>query len=234
MKTYRVSALASGFVRMWRGWTVIVPVVVITAVLQALLVWPAFTYGTSWWAVVAAVISAVVQGIAFGLVGATALQVADGPVRWTQALGMLRGNLGRYALWAVAWLVAVSVGLSLYTVPGLVVAALTPFLLLAVLDGQRNPIAANFATIGRRFWRWLVTTALVGLAMLVGDLAAGLFTFFTRVPLAAIVVWLVAGFVLTWFTTAWALIYRDAWAEPATAIEPARPESAPADQSATT
>ena len=57
----------------------------------------------------------------------------------------------------------------------------------------------------------------MGVVLFVADLSAGLFTFFTRNPLASLTVWLLGGLVLSWFTTAWALIYRSAWAEP---VEP--------------
>lgn len=239
-RLYRVSALFSGFVRMWRGWQVIVPVVVANAVVQALLVWPPFTYDTGWWTVMSAVISAVMFGIAFGLVASTALHVADGPVPWSQATSTLRAHLPSYTLWAVAWLLAVSIGLALNTFPGLIVAALTPFLLLAALDGHRNALGRNLRTLGRRFWRWLLTVVIIGIVLLVGDLSAGLFTFFTRNPLAALVVWLLGGLVLAWFTTAWALIYRSAWTDPQeqteSEVEPS-PEPTPeaaADEPATT
>lgn len=210
---YRVSALASGFVRMWRGWRVIVPVVVLNAVIQAVLVWPPYTYDMGWWVVVSALLSALVLGAAFGLVASTALHVADGPVCWSRAISTLRAHLGVYALWAIAWLLAVSIGLALNTVPGLVIAALTPFLLLAALDGHRNALGTNLRTVGRRFWRWLVTGAVIGIVLFVSDVGAGLFTFFIRNPLASFAVWLVAGLVIAWFTTAWALIYRSAWAQ---------------------
>jgi hypothetical protein len=161
-----------------------------------------------------AILYAVVSGIVFlasyGLVAAAALHVADGRVGWRQATGVLRRHGLRFALWAVGLGLLVAVGFAVYTVPGLIVLALTPFLLLAALDGQANPLAANFRTIGRRFWRWLVTTIVTGVVVIVGALGSGLFTFFTRGSFASLIVWLVAGFVLVWFTTAWALIYRAA------------------------
>lgn len=231
VRLYRVSALASGFVRMWRGWRVIVPVVIVNAVVQALLVWPPFTYDTGWWTVLSAVLSALAVGVSFGLVGSTALHVADGPVSWSQSSATLRSNLVGYTSWAVAWLLLVSVGLALNTFPGLLVAAVTPFLLLAALDGHRNALGRNLRTLGRRFWRWLLTVVIIGIVLLVGDVSAGLFTFFTRNPLASLVVWLLGGLVLAWFTTAWALIYRSAWAE---ASEPEAADEAPADEPAAT
>jgi len=228
MTTYGVSAIASGFVRMWRGWTVIVPVVIVNALLLALLIWPDPIPGQSALPIVLALLDAVVFLIAYGLISATALHVADGKVGWPQALAVLRGNAARYAIWAVGLAVVAIIGRAFYTLPGLLVLALTPFLLLAALDGQANPLAANFRTIGRRFWRWLVTVVIAGLVLAIGSISSGLFTFFTRTPLATLVVWLVAGLVLAWFTTAWALIYRSAHAEPHEAQAQAQePDRAP-------
>jgi hypothetical protein len=210
MRTYRISAMASGLVRMWRGWSVIVPVVIVNALLQALLVWPDATPMIDSSAILYAVVSGLVFLASYGLVAATALHVADGRVGWRQAAGVLRQHGPRVTLWAVGLGLVAALGFAVYTVPGLVVLALTPFLLLAALDGQRNPLAANFRTIGRRFWRWLGTTIITGVVVIVGALGSGLFTFFTRGSFASLVVWFVAGLVLAWFTTAWALIYRSA------------------------
>jgi hypothetical protein len=207
---YRISALAFGLARMWRGWVVIVPVVVLNAVFQALLILPDPTPGLNASAILIGLLSALFFLGAYTLIAGTALKVPDGRVGWSTALGVVRPNAARYALSALALAIVVVIGLALYTVPGLLALALTPFLLLAALDGQRNPIAVNFATIGRRFWRWLVTTAITGLVVVIGWLMAGLFAFFIRGSLASFVVWAVAGLVVAWFTTAWALIYRSA------------------------
>jgi hypothetical protein len=197
---------------MWRGWAVILPVVVLNAVLQAFLIVPDPTPGLNALAIIIGVLSALVFLGAYALIAATALKVPDGRVGWSTAFGVVRPNAARYAISALALAIVVAIGLALYTVPGLVVVALTPFLLLTALDGQRNPLASNFATIGRRFWRWLVTIAITGLVVVIGWLMAGLFTFFIRGSLASFAVWLVGGLVIAWFTTAWALIYRSAFA----------------------
>jgi hypothetical protein len=210
MSYYKVSALAFGFVRVWRGWSVVIPVVILNALLQALLIWPDPTPGLNALAILLALLSALVFLVAYALVVATALHVPDGPVGWRQAANVVRQHAGRYTITAVVLGVVIAIGLALYTVPGIIVVALTPFLLIAVLDGQRNPLASNVATIGRRFWRWLVTIVITGLVVLIGWLLAGLFAFFMRGLLASFVVWLVAGLIVAWFTTAWALIYRSA------------------------
>ena len=67
MRTYRVSALASALVRMWRGWAVIVPVVIVNAILQALLIWTDPTPGDGAVPVLLALASALVFIVAYGL-----------------------------------------------------------------------------------------------------------------------------------------------------------------------
>jgi asparagine N-glycosylation enzyme membrane subunit Stt3 len=55
---YRISALAFGLARMWRGWVVIVPVVVLNAVFQALLILPDPTPGLNASAILIGLLSA--------------------------------------------------------------------------------------------------------------------------------------------------------------------------------
>lgn len=224
---YRVSALASGFVRLWRGWRVFVPVILANAILQALLVWPTITSSMGWWVVLSALLSAIVFGVCFGLVASTALQVPDGSVGWGAGVRRLRAHLLPYTVWAMVWLIVVAIGLALYSIPGLIAAALMPFLLLAALDDRGNPWVVNFRTLGRRFWRWLLTVAIAGLVLFVADLLGGLFTFFLRNPVGSLGVWLVGGFGAVWLTTAWALIYRGAWVEPAEERAIATPDLEP-------
>ena len=230
MKTYRISALASAFVRMWRGWAVIVPVVVVNAILQALLIWSDPTPGDGIAPILLAIASAIVFIVAYGLAAATALQVADGKVGWPQAITALKDRAGGYALCVVGLVIAIAIGLALYGLPGLLVLAVTPFLLLAALDGQPNVLGSNFRTIARRPWRWLVTTVITGLIVILGSFINGFTAFFIRGSAASLVVWIISGLVLAWFTTAWALIYRDAHAPAVEAVPAAA--GAPADASA--
>ena len=210
MSIYRVSAFAYAAQRMWRGWTIIVPVVVANAAIQALLIWPDIQV-TDWLPMVAlAIASALAFMLAYAAVAATALRVPDGVVHPRQVVPALRANGIRYALWALGLLLVTIVGLAIYAVPGILILAVTPFLLLAAIDGRTNPLVSNFRVIRRRFWRWLSLVVVIGVLVGVGILAAGLTSFFVRGPVASFAVWLVCGLVLAWFTTAWALVYRSA------------------------
>lgn len=209
-KLYRVSALASGFVRLWRGWQVIVPLIVVNAVIQGLIVLPDTSVNDVALNSLLALLSAVVALKSFVVVTEVALRVADGRVTWPMVFPTLWRSTWTGMLWGALVLIAVVIGFSLYTVPGVVIAAVTPFMVIAAVDGHRNPFAANFRTIGRRFWRWLITAVLTGLALAVGYLGSGFVMFFLRGFLGASLIWLAAGFVAAWFVTAWALIYRSA------------------------
>lgn len=230
MKTYRRSALASGLVRMWRGWSVLIPVVILNAAAQALIIWPEFELDDTWLNLLAAASSSIVFALAFGLVAATALHVPDGRVGWPKATTALRANAVRYSICALSLLVALAAALALNEAVGLLLLGLAPFLLLAAVDGERNPLAANFRTVGRRFWRWLITALIVGAVVVLGIVVSAVTAFFVRGSVASLLVWIVAGLVLAWFTTAWALIYRSAKEE--TSYPAATDEEAPGAEAA--
>ena len=207
-KLYRASALASGFVRMWRGWRVLVPVIVLNALIQALLVLPAYSVGAVALNSVFAVLSAFVALASLVLVTIAVQLAVDGTSTWAQVVTADRRRIGRAVLSALVLGLVLAVGFSLWTLPGILIAAITPFVLISAVAGERNPLLANFRTIGRRFWRWLVTALITSALLLVGALGSGFVVFFLRGMLGAGLVWLAVGVVAAWFTTAWTLIYR--------------------------
>ena len=205
---YRVSVLATGFGRMWRAWTIVIPVIVVNAAVQGLLLLPGVLPYLTVPFIVVALLSLVVLVLSFTLVATTMLGATTGRVGWAD----VTTGLGRRYLLVLAWaaglLVVVLIGVSLYVVPGLIVIALTPYLLLAVVDGQRNPIAVNFRTIGARWGRWAITVIVMGvLCFGIWFLSVADGFFVTGAP-GAIVGWLAIGLIAAWFTCAWALVYR--------------------------
>ncbi len=207
---YRWSALATALVRMWRGWRVVIPVVIVNAVIQSLLLLgqprPYLTLSF----VLLALVSFAVFTVAFGAVTAAALQASTGSVSAADAVAKVRARALPLFAWALAWALVVVLGLALYVIPGLIILALTPYLLIAVVDGQRNPLLANLRAIGARWGRWLVTTIVVGVVLAVLWLLSNVDGFFVGGPLGALIGWLVLGLVASWLTCAWALIYRSA------------------------
>lgn len=209
-RPYRFTALGSGALRMWRAWRIAVPVVIVNALVQGLLQWIPFDYDNGLLNAVTAIASAIVFGVAFALVAASALQVMSGPVHWRAAVAGATQHWRRYALWALGWLVVIALGMLAAPYGALAVAALTVFVLFAALEGASNPLAVNFRVIGRRWARWLITCIIVGIGLLLGVVISGFVVFFNRPPTGVWIAWLIGGLLAWWITTAWALVYRSA------------------------
>lgn len=206
--TYRLTALGTALIRMWRAWLIIVPVVVINAIAQALLVLGDPVGGLSLGPILLAVVSFLILVAALALVGAASLQVATGAVDTRRVIATSRQQYLKLVLWSLGLLVVVALGLSLYVIPGLLVLALAPYLLLAVIDGAGNPLAADFRAIAARWGRWLVTVIVTGVIAWVLWLLAAVNTFFVTGAPAAFIAWICCGLVASWFLVAWALIWR--------------------------
>lgn len=208
VRLYRWSALATALARMWRGWQVIVPVVVINAVIQSLLLLgqprPYLTLPF----VLLALVSFAVFTLAFAAVASAVLQASTGPVTVSRVVAQVRARALPLFAWALAWALIVTLGFALYVIPGLIVLALTPYLLIAVVDGQRNPLLVNLRVIGARWGRWLVTTIVVGVVLAILWLLSNVDGFFVGGPLGALIGWFALGLVASWITCAWVLVYR--------------------------
>jgi hypothetical protein len=207
-RLYRVSALASALVRMWRAWAIVIPVVVLNAIVQALLVLPDVMPGLSLTFIALALVSLLVLIASFALVATALLLSTRAPVTVGGVISVARGRFLPMLAWAIGLLAVVLIGLVLYVVPGLIVLAITPFLLLAVLDGRGSPLAVNFRTIGARWGRWLLTIVTMGVLSFLVWLLSALDGFFITGAPGALIGWILIGFVATWFTAAWTLIYR--------------------------
>ncbi len=207
-RRYGFSSLLTGLVRMWRGWAVVLPVVVVNAVVQAALVSgdPVATMSAGF--LLLALLSFLVLAAAYAFVAASALDSVEGRVTWGPVWARVRRRFVPYLLWLVVLVVLVGVGLALNVIPGILVAALTPYLLLAALDGHGNAIRTNFSAIGARLGRWLVTVLVIGVIVALLWLTSGLVSFFVGGVVSSAVVWVVVGLAASWLLTTWALIYR--------------------------
>lgn len=205
---YRVSVLATGFARMWRAWRLLLPVVIVNALVQGILLLSGVLPYLTIVFVFTALLSFVILVASFGLIAAAMLQAAEGPVSAGVAIDILRARTWPLLAWSLGLVLVAIAGFALYVVPGFIVLALTPYLLLAVIDGQRNPLATNFKTIGARWGRWLITVVLMGVICFVMWFLSALDGFFVTGAPGAIIAWLVLGLVSAWFTCAWALVYR--------------------------
>lgn len=208
--TYKVSALLCGLIVAARGWRVVVPVTLINALLQAALISPGIHPEISLGFIALALISYAALVFSFVLVVQELLRVIAGNPHMG-LLACIKGAASRFIpvlLWSLACLVLITIGLALYVFPGLVVIALIPFLLMAAVDAQPNPVKVNFKVLKHRFWRWLLTVVIMGIMCGVLWLLATVNAFFIAGPLGALIAWLAYGLIATWFIAAWALIYR--------------------------
>ena len=204
---YRITLLGSALLRMWRSWSVILPVVVINSVAQALLVWTGALPGPSISFILAALASFLVFVGSLTLVLSALLESAHGSMSHAAVRARTASALPRMLMWSAILLIATVIGLVLYVVPALILWMLTPFVLIAVVDGQSNPLRANFQAIGRHWGRWLVTSIVMGAIGGVLWLLGALDGFFVTGALGSLIGWLVLGLVVSWFSCAWVLLY---------------------------
>lgn len=205
---YRVSVLATGLAHMWRAWRVLLPVVIINALVQGLLLLPGLQPYLTIPFILVSLLSFLVLVASFGLVAAAMLQAVEGSVSVSEAASTLRSRALPLLAWSLALVLVATLAFALFVVPGFIVLALTPYLLLAVVDGRRNPVAVNFRTIAARWGRWLVTVVVMGVLCFGLWFLSALDGFFVTGAPGAIIAWLALGFVSAWFICAWALIYR--------------------------
>jgi len=200
----------TGFARIWRAPAVLWLTVLVNAVLQALLVLPNPQPGSSPAFIALTTASAVVAIVALAIVTTVALLTADGRVSVRGGLRATWERFPRLSLWEVVLLLALLVGTALWVVPGVIVAALTPYLLLAVADGAtgRSALSANVAAIRRHPGRWLVMVAVMALVIAVSWLLAGVSAFFVGGAPSSFLTWLWFGVLAIWFQCSWAAVYR--------------------------
>lgn len=207
-RLYRVSVLATALLRMWRGWRILLPVVLVNALVQGALVLPGVLPYLTPAFVVVTLVSLVALAVSFTLLAATMLQASTGPVSVRAVLEVTRRRWLQLLAWSLGLALVVTLGLALYVLPGLVLLAITPYLLLAVVDGQPRPLAVNFAVLRARWGRWLITVVAVAVVCLVLWLLSALDGFFVTGFGGALIGWLGIGLVSSWLICAWALVYR--------------------------
>ncbi len=205
---YRVSALFYGFLRMWRGWKVVLPLLLANALIQACLTLIPVGAGFSAVFLVTVFVSAVLFIVVGAVLTAACLEVAMGSVQVEQIGARLQSNLGRFSIAIVALAIVVLVGLSFYTWPGLLLAALAPFVTLAAMDGAGNPLKANFKVIAARPVRWFFTMLVMGVIALIVWVLMAVNGFFVPSWVGSFAACFAGGLLLWWWQSTLALIYR--------------------------
>jgi hypothetical protein len=205
---YRFSILTTAAIRMWRAWRIVLPVALINASVQAILLLPGFLPYLSAPFIVTSLLSFAVLVASLGFITVAMLEAVQGRVHFRWVVQRVRARFLPLLAWSIGLVVLVTLGFSLYVIPGFVILGLTPYLLLAVVDGRSRPLHTNFVTIGSRWGRWLVTIAVLAILCLVLWLLAALGGFFIGGPAGAFVAWLSLGIISSWFICAWSLVYR--------------------------
>lgn len=205
---YGFSALLTGLARLGRAPLAFLVAIVANAAVQAVLVLPGTVPGTSVLSWLLALVSLAALVLAAALATAAGLGAVTGRMSLGASVASAARHLGRFALWCVLLSVAVTLGLALFTVPGLLVAAVTPYVLLAASDGRGNALVTDLRAIAQRPGRWLATALIMGAVLLVSWLVSALSGFFVGGAVSAFVSWLWFGFLFCWFTCAWAVVYR--------------------------
>lgn len=210
-RKYGFSALISGLARMWRATLPVVVVILVNAVIQSLLIMSDPPVSASLGFIASVVVSLICILIWYAVITASALGAVEGHVRFTDAFTRAFRHLWGFIIWTVALWIVVIAGLMLYNLPGLIVLAVTPYVPIAAMAGQRNALGANFRAIGGRPVRWIVTIILVGIMASVIHLLAAVNWFFVGGFVAGMIAWVGYGFLAWWWTTTYACLYRSTW-----------------------
>lgn len=195
--------------RTWESGRVFFTVTVINAAIQALLILPTPIFGVDTALFVTlAVVSYVVLLAAFTLIMGAALDSGTGATTLRRSYARMRPRLVPFLATTTGWTVAVIIALLFWTLPGFMLLALTPFVVLAAADGSERPVRANFRAIKHRFWRYLAVLLVTIILLFVMFVGATALTFFVGGSIAAFLTWLYLGFVGSWLISGWALLWR--------------------------
>jgi hypothetical protein len=117
----------------------------------------------------------------------------------------LRNRGARFALWTTGLAVLAAIGsLVLLGIPGLVILAAMPYVPIAAMAVDRNPIGANLAAIRRRPVGYVGRVILSAVLALVLYLQSALTTFFVTGAAATAITMSAWGLVAWWLTRLWA------------------------------
>lgn len=206
--SYKFSALIRALLIMWRTSGPALAVILINTLVQAFLIWLNTQSGFSFAFFIAWLVSGVSVMALYAVLTSCALSAVDRD--GTSVIARVKANAGPFVGWAaLQWLLVLLVTM-IQPLLLLLVAALTPFLPIAAMDGQRNAIGVNFGTLGRKVLRWFITSVILIVAGFVYFLLSAVNVFFIKGTPAAVFFWLVIGLIAWWTLTAWALVYRAA------------------------
>lgn len=185
------------------SWKVTIPVVVLNALIQPLLLIADPTPALTWAIWPLAVISLLVLVASVILIVAAISLQSTGEFTWADLLARLKSRIIPMLAYTIGWLLLLLLAFSLWILPGLVVLAMTPYLLIAVVEGSGNPIRSNFRAIRTGIPRWILL--LVASAILIGLswVGSALLAFFFPQLLGGLLTWLIFGFIGAFVVKLW-------------------------------
>lgn len=207
-KAYGRSVHTSAIKAAWHASRVFAVVTIANAILQALILLPAPTYGyeTALF-IVLGVVSGIILILSLGLILGAALNSGiDNSFRG--AVQRIRPHFWKFVLWTLIWMVVTVIGSLLYVIPGFIILAATPYVLFAAIEGKRNPLMSNFRAIGARKGRYIVVLIVTFIVLWLLFIASGLINFTVYNPWAGLIQWLYVGFFGCWLVSGWALMWR--------------------------
>jgi MFS family permease len=191
--------------------TTFVIIAVINAVVQTLLIVPQPIFGlnTPLFLVLAA-ISTVSILLATAAILGTILSIGERPLSLRNSARRIRPRAWLFLGWTLLWLVLIVAGLLIWIIPGLIVAAVLPFVGIAIADGNTRPFVANLhaiqVNVGAFIGALAATFVVLFFLYLIG---AGL-AFLLPGVLAAFLTWIYVGLIGAWIIRGWVRLYRRA------------------------
>ncbi|MDQ1247607.1 MAG: hypothetical protein QG597_1978 [Actinomycetota bacterium] len=204
---YRFSVMLTGALRMWRATRVTLPVILLNAVLQGVLILPTQSAFTGLTLALTALGSALALVATLAVVTAGALD-SFGLVHpnWDGVRRRLAASWVPFVGWTCALFVVVVAGFALWTWPGALLLALGLFVPLSAMD-RASPLRATWLIIRRRPVRWAVTVLVVLALGLVAYLSRAVLWFFVPQFVGVAIAGLVWGVLVWWVSTGLAALY---------------------------
>ncbi|NQU36035.1 MAG: hypothetical protein HQ526_00380 [Actinobacteria bacterium] len=190
-------------------------IAVTNAVIQTLLILPQPIFGlnTSLFVILSAISTVSILLATAGIVG-TVLSIDEGPTNLRNGVRQIRPRLWLFLGWTMLWLVLIVAGLLLWIIPGLIVAAVFPFVGIAIADDNPHPFAANFRAIRAHIGAFVAASAATFAILVLMYLVGAALAFLLPGPVAALITWIYVGLIGAWLIRGWVRLYRRAMAKP--------------------
>jgi len=190
-------------------------IAVINAVVQTLLIVPQPIFGlnTPVFLALAAVSTMSILLATTAILG-TILIIGEQPMSMRNIVRRIRPRFWLFLGWTALWLVLIVAGLLVWIIPGLIVAAVFPFVGIAIADGNPRPFATNFQAIRAHLGAFLAALSATFVVLIVMYLVGAGLAFLLPGAVAAFLTWIYVGLIGAWVIRGWVRLYRRAMAKP--------------------